>query len=164
MVSLEQNYSHPKNFFSACHFLIGFPKCDRLHGHNYQVIVSLNFVQGDLESPLDFRIVNTAIRNELQQMNQKILIPKNSPEIQIKSILNGDNWEIYVKEEKTYSFPKQDVVLLEGIEQSTSESLANYLHNKISIWLRKNYPNVVKILDVCVCESLGNQAKFSAPV
>jgi len=63
-----------------------------------------------------------------------------------------------------YSFPKQDVLILDGIEQTTAESLAFYLHKKISSWLQKNSPDLISILDIIITENFGNQAKYSAPV
>lgn len=163
MPSLELIFSHPKNFFSASHFLIGFSKCDRLHGHNYRVKVRLQYTQVDLASSIDFRTVNAAIQHEMQLLNQKILLPEESPKLQIVSTLKDKNWHIFVAD-KEYSFPKEDVRILKGIVQTTTENLAYYLHRKFSSWLQQNYPNVVTILDITVVENRGNQAKYSAPI
>ncbi len=163
MPSLELIFSHPKNSFSASHFLIGFSKCDRLHGHNYRVKVRLQYTHVDLASSIDFRSVNAAIQHEMQLLNQKILLPKDSPKLQIKSTLKGKNWQIYVAD-KEYSFPKEDVRILDGIVQTTAENLAYYFHNKLGLWLQQNYPNMVTILDVTIVENRGNQAKFSASI
>ncbi len=163
MPSLELTFSHPKNYFSASHFLIGFSKCDRLHGHNYRVKVRLQYKQVDLASSIDFRTVNAAIQHELQRLNQKILLPKDSPELQIASTLNDKNWKILVAD-KEYSFPKEDVRILGGITQTTAENLAYYFHRKLGSWLQQNYPNMVTILDVTIVENRGNQAKYSAPI
>ncbi|MFX0206100.1 MAG: 6-pyruvoyl tetrahydropterin synthase family protein, partial [Candidatus Hodarchaeota archaeon] len=78
MPILEQNFSHVKNSFSACHFLVGFEKCERLHGHNYTVTINLRYSDDDLSSAIDFRLVNAAIQRELKQLNQKILLPEDS--------------------------------------------------------------------------------------
>ncbi|MFX1545523.1 MAG: 6-pyruvoyl tetrahydropterin synthase family protein [Promethearchaeota archaeon] len=162
MPLLEQIFSQINNFFSASHFLFGFDKCDRLHGHNYSVSVNFKYNSGDMTSPIDFRIVNNAIKNELELLNQKILLPKNSQKIVISSLPNDKNWQILVNDSKTYSFPKNDVIILDGIEQITTESLAYYLHLKLSSWLRQNYPNLIITLAILITESPGNHAKFSA--
>jgi len=161
MPSLEQNYSHPRNSFSACHFLIGFDKCERLHGHNYTVIANLKYSEENLTSTIDFRIINTAIKQELSQLNQKILLPNDSSKIHIQSSKKGKNWEIVVNGKKNYSFPKRDTVILDGIRQTTVESLAFYLHQKLSSWLQKYYPGIINALDITVAENLGNQVKYS---
>jgi 6-pyruvoyltetrahydropterin/6-carboxytetrahydropterin synthase len=159
--SLEQNFSQTKNSFSACHFLVGFEKCERLHGHNYAVTVSLKYSNDDLSSTIDFRLVNTAIQQELKQLNQKILLPEDSSKIRISSSLEGKNWNIIVNNDKTYSFPKQDTIILGGIKQTTSESLAFYLHQKLCAWLQKDHPDLISTLDITIAENLGNQAKYS---
>ena len=105
MPPFEQHFSHAKNSFSACHFLIGFDKCERLHGHDYKVAINLKYSQEEPTSTLDFRLVNSVIRHELNQLNQKILLPNESPNIQIHSSAEGKNWEIIVNDRKTYSFP-----------------------------------------------------------
>ncbi|UCE14184.1 MAG: 6-carboxytetrahydropterin synthase [Candidatus Heimdallarchaeota archaeon] len=164
MPSLEQIISHPKNSFSASHFLIKFGKCDRLHGHNYHVTVQLQYDQIDLSIPIDFRKLNNAIQQEIQLLDQKILLPQHSPEIQILSTLKGKNWGVSV-DNKYYSFPKQDVLLMDGVEQITTENLAIYLHQKLGNWFRREgFSRLVKSLEVLVTENLGNQSKFSAPI
>lgn len=163
MPTLEQVFSQAKNSFSASHILIGFDKCDRLHGHNYSVTVHLKYNQIAPKSLIDFRIVNTAIKHELQILNQKILLPEKSSHIQIESTLKGKNWQVVV-DNKKYSFPKQDVIILEGIEQTTTENIAFYLHQRLNAWLRQNYPNLVKTLEIKIAENLGNKAKYSSPI
>lgn len=161
MPSLEQNFSHVKNSFSACHFLVGFKKCERLHGHNYAVTVNFRYVNDDLSSAIDFRLVNAAIQHELKQLNQKILLPEDSKNIKIHSSFKGKNWNITVDNAKTYSFPKQDTIILEGIKQTTTESLAFYLHQKLCAWLQKDHSDIISTLDITIAENLGNQAKYS---
>ncbi len=77
--------------------------------------------------------------------------------------MEGKNWQVIV-DNKKYSFPKQDVLILNEIEQTTTENLAFYLHQKLRTWLKQNHPNLVSILDVDIAENLGNQAKYSAHV
>lgn len=157
---LEQTYSSNKNFFSACHFLVGFDKCDRLHGHNYHVTVNLKYNHVESGSAIDFRVINEEIQDELKLLNQKILIPGDSPNIQIFSSLEDRNWNINVKGKK-YSFPKQDVIILKDIDQTTCENIAYYLHQRIGKWLKMNYPNLVSILKIKISENLGNHAIYS---
>ena len=160
MPLFEQTYSSNKNYFSASHFLLGFDKCDRLHGHNYHVTVKLEYNQVDSGSTLDFRVINKEIQNELKFLDQKILIPGDSPKIQIFSGLEDRNWNIIV-ERKNYSFPKQDVLILKDIDQTTCEKIAYYLHQRIEAWFQTNYPNTISSLKVKISESLGTHAIYS---
>ena len=164
MPKLEQVFSKAKNTFSACHFLIGFDKCERLHGHNYSVIVKIKYSHEDLTSTLDFRVVNAVIKQELQLLDQKILLPKKSSKIKIQSSRKGMNWEIIVNNEKTYSFPKKDTLILDGVKKTTAESLAFYLHHRFSSRFRKNHSDLITSLDITVVENLGNRVKYSGPV
>ena len=157
---LTQLFSHPKNSFSASHFLIGYGKCDRLHGHNYVIRVQLQYSKKHSTDPIDFREINQRIRTETLLLNQKILVPKNSSAIQINSELNGRNWRIMVNE-KMYSFPKRDVAILEGIDLTTAENLARYIHSKINIWLKQQFPSKIATMTVKVEENLGNEASYS---
>ena len=163
MSPLIQIFSHPRNFFSASHFLINFSQCERLHGHNYQVKVLIQYQKINFNFPIDYRILNEAIQNELRLLNQKIILPKQSDRIKIGTSKSGENWDIYVGN-KYYSFPQKDVVFLEGIEQTTSENIAFYLHKRLGSWLNSNFPNMVEILEISILENIGNQAKYSAPI
>ncbi len=164
MTTLEQSFSQAKNSFSACHFLVGFDKCERLHGHNYSVTVKIRYADIDLTSTIDFRTVNNAIKQELQLLDQKILLPENSSKIKIHSSSEGKNWLVHVNDIKTYSFPKQDAQILTGIKQTTTESLAFYLHQKFSSWFHKHHSDLISTLDITVAENLGNQVTYSGPV
>ncbi|MFW9856770.1 MAG: 6-pyruvoyl tetrahydropterin synthase family protein [Candidatus Thorarchaeota archaeon] len=157
---LTQNFSHPRNSFTASHFLIGYGKCDRLHGHNYAVQVQLQYHNTFQSDPIDFRVINERIGTELRQLNQKILIPKESSAVQISSTKNGKNWHVSVNE-KMYSFPKQDVVILEGIDLTTAENLAQYIFLKLSKWFGQYFPQKIANIRVNVEENLGNQASYS---
>ncbi|MFX0088181.1 MAG: hypothetical protein ACFFAU_21180, partial [Candidatus Hodarchaeota archaeon] len=76
------------------------------------------------------------------------------------SSLEDRNWNINVKGKK-YSFPKQDVIILKDIDQTTCENIAYYLHQRIGKWLKMNYPNLVSILKIKISENLGNHAIYS---
>ncbi|MHA1974911.1 MAG: 6-pyruvoyl trahydropterin synthase family protein [Candidatus Hodarchaeales archaeon] len=157
MVSYSQIVAHPRNYFSACHFLPGFGKCERIHGHNYKVSLELDYKKGS--KTLDFGVINKYIYEEMQKLNQKILVPLDSSEITLRSVLGDKNWEISVKGKK-YSFPKSNVLLLERIKDTTSESLAFYLHNRLSNKLLNYHPNMVKNMSVIIEENIGNKAIF----
>lgn len=159
-MSLTQIFSHPKNGFSACHFLFGYGKCDRLHGHNYTVKVDISYNDQHAIEPIDFRVVNKGIQKELGLLDQKILVPKNSPVVQITSVLNDQNWQITVGKKK-YSFPKQDVVILEGIDLTTAENLARYLYFRLRDWLEQHFLGKISTMRVKVEENLGNEASYS---
>ncbi|MFX0172110.1 MAG: 6-pyruvoyl tetrahydropterin synthase family protein [Candidatus Hodarchaeota archaeon] len=163
MPSLKQIFSHPRNSFSASHFLIGYGKCDRLHGHNYSVKVQIEYNQSESQSTIDFREINSVIQELIGILHHKILIPQDSQEIKISSSLDGRNWLVGVRE-KTYSFPKKDVLILEGIQEATAESIAIYMNKKLVFWIEKNCPDSVCSLEVSIVENLGNEVNFAVKI
>ncbi|MHA2073115.1 MAG: 6-pyruvoyl trahydropterin synthase family protein [Candidatus Hodarchaeales archaeon] len=163
MPSIEQRYSSTRFSFSACHFLVGFAKCERLHGHNYNIVLDVKYGMIDSKSILDFRVINNLVQQEVKRLDKKILIPEKSPEIRFLSDLEDRNWKISVKE-KIYSFPKQDVQIMSNINTTTCEEIAYYLHQRISKWLKKNFPNLISFLKVKISENLGNKAIYSSTI
>jgi len=158
MSSLQLIFSHPQNSFSASHFILGFGKCERLHGHNYLVEVHIEYKED--VPPVNFSDINLLIRSKLKVLDQKILLAGSNSEVIIESALDIANW-IVKTGEKSYSFPKKDVAILEGISAITSENLAKYLHLEISRTLNEMHPDTFKWLKIIIEENYGNKALFS---
>ncbi len=163
MPSIEQVYCSTRNSFSASHFLVGFAKCERLHGHNYDIILNIQYHKAESKSILDFKVINNLIQQEVKKLNQKILIPGKSTEIKFISDMKDKNWKIFVKE-KQYSFPKQDVEIIPDIDITTCEKLAYYFHQRIGNWLQNNFPDLISVLKVRISENHGNQAMYSSDI
>ncbi|WP_455143115.1 6-pyruvoyl trahydropterin synthase family protein [Candidatus Hodarchaeum mangrovi] len=158
MSSLQLVFSHPQNSFCASHFLLGFGKCERLHGHNYIVEVRLEYKKN--VPAVNFSEINLLIRSKVKVLDQKILLAGSNFEVLIESALNISNW-IVTTGEKRYSFPKKDVIILEGFSAITSENLAKYLHLEISKAINEMYPNTFKWLKIIIEENYGNKVLFS---
>jgi len=141
--------------------LPGFGKCERIHGHNYKITLELIYKKGS--TTLDFGIINKYIYEEIQKLDQKILIPTSNSEMSFKSVLDDKNWELSFKGKK-YSFPKSNVLLLEGIKDTTSESLASYIHSRLAKKLKSYHPETVEIMSVIIEENVGNKAIFKAAI
>jgi hypothetical protein len=75
-------------------------------------------------------------------------------------VSNGKNWQVMVNE-KMYSFPKQDVVILEGINMTTAENLAWYIHSRLILVLKHQFRGNISKITVKVEENLGNEASYS---
>ena len=128
MPILEQIYSRPTNYFSISHFLVGFDKCDRLHGHNYGLKIRVTYNSDDPVYTADFRIINKWIKEIIARLDHNILLPGGSNHIVIESVMDHQNWQVTIKEKK-YSFPKKDVIILKDFDQITAENLSIYIHN-----------------------------------
>jgi 6-pyruvoyl tetrahydropterin synthase/QueD family protein len=118
--------------FSAAHFITFGGKCERLHGHNYGVLVE---VEGELNSDsivLDFTILKHLAREICQRLNHRFLLPLYNPYLELTA--SPDTWEIRFQE-KHYLFPRSDVIEL-PIDNSSAERLAEYICDELYRVLR----------------------------
>ena len=117
--------------FSAAHFITFGGKCERLHGHNYGVLVELVGELGEDRVVFDFTILKRLTREICQRLNHRFLLPMLNPHLQL--ISSSDEWEIRFQQRR-YVFPRQDVVEL-PIDNSTAERLAEYICGELRIML-----------------------------
>lgn len=112
--------------FSCSHFTIfSREHAERLHGHNYQVRVSIQVAATDsnLGLAFDFNLVKPMIRKTCDAMDERILIPEKSPYLKI----NKEGTQIRVQfAEKRYEFPLEDTICL-PLVNVTTEELARYV-------------------------------------
>lgn len=109
--------------FSSAHFITYGGKCERLHGHNYGVLVE---VEGTLNADklvFDFTVLKQLTREICHELNHHFLLPMHNPHLQLSEL--PDAWEVHFGE-KRYVFPRGDVVEL-PIDNSTAERLAEYI-------------------------------------
>ena len=141
--------------FSSTHFTI-FSKteAERLHGHNYQVRVSVevNALNKDLGMPFDFNIIKPKIQHICNDLDEFILIPEKSPFLKIES--NQDQ-VLMGFHDKAYSFPKSDVRLL-PIVNITVEELARLFFGK----LKTECPIEVSKLQITIEETRGQSVTY----
>ena len=164
MPIIEHFYSRPNNYFSASHFLIGFSKCDRLHGHDYSVTLKIRYHTAVDDQFFDFRTINSVIDQVIKKLDHKVLLPGNSSKFNIQSSSNGKNWDIFINEKK-YSFPKENVEILKDHTQTTCENIAEYLHSQITKKI-KILSEDVKISEMIVVlsETIGNEVSFTSKI
>ncbi len=109
--------------FSAAHFITFGGKCERLHGHNYGVLVEIEGGLGKDKLVLDFTVLKQLTRDICRRLNHHFLLPLHNPHLQISS--SPEEWEIRFQN-KRYVFPREDVIEL-PIDNSTAERLAEYI-------------------------------------
>jgi 6-pyruvoyltetrahydropterin/6-carboxytetrahydropterin synthase len=140
----------PKLNFSSSHFIVDHDKCERLHGHNYQVKIELVGKLGENFMVIDFKEAKDKINILCDSLDHRILLPGDSQSLQIQE----KDEQIEVRgSEKFYSFPKGDCVIL-PIPATTAEELAVYLFNQ----LKKDLPQLDRVY---VAESEGSTAFYS---
>ena len=93
--------------FSSTHFTIfSEDRAEKLHGHNYQVAVNIKFndVNEDTGISVEFSEIKDEIQKLCDALDEKILIPSDSPYLNIGEV--DQNVEVKYAE-KFYSFPKR---------------------------------------------------------
>ena len=113
--------------FSSAHFITFGGKCERLHGHNYGVLVELEGTLGEDKLVFDFTILKQITRVICRSLNHRFLLPMHNPHLQLRE--QDDAWEIQFGS-KRYVFPREDVIEL-PIDNSTAERLAEYICQEI---------------------------------
>lgn len=113
--------------FSSAHFITFGGKCERLHGHNYGVLVELEGTLGEDKLVFDFTILKQITREICRSLNHRFLLPLHNPHLQLSE--QESNWEIRFGA-KRYVFPREDVIAL-PIDNSTAERLAEYICQRL---------------------------------
>jgi 6-pyruvoyltetrahydropterin/6-carboxytetrahydropterin synthase len=144
--------------FSAAHFLIfDDSHAERLHGHNYRVTVDVKVHWqefADAGYGVDFGILKTKIKAQLDQWDECVLLPAKHKDIKIQ--VTEESLDLRFRE-RHYVFPKNEVVLLPLINTSV-ELLSGLLCQ--NIWLELNNLGISG-LTVQVEETCGQSAKSS---
>src|SRR5689334_5938036 len=113
--------------FSSAHFITYGGKCERLHGHNYGVLVEVEGELGEDKLVFDFTILKRLTKEICQRLDHRFLLPLHNPHLQLSEV--GENWEIRFRE-KVYVFPHTDVAEL-PIDNSTAERLSEYISDEL---------------------------------
>ena len=114
--------------FSACHLIPGHPKCGRLHGHTYTVNLKINGEPDASGMVLDFGKVKSALNKILEELDHKIIIPKDQDTFKI--ILNEEENNTRIEiEEKFYIFPNEDLFFME-VPVPTAEHMSDWILNR----------------------------------
>jgi 6-pyruvoyl tetrahydropterin synthase/QueD family protein len=129
--------------FSSAHFITFGGKCERLHGHNYNVLVEIEGTLNEDKLVFDFTILKQLTREVCHKLNHRFLLPVHNPHLQLNELPN--EWEIRFGE-KRYIFPQADVVEL-PIDNSTAERLAEYicgeLHSALAAYNTSNLHTIM---------------------
>lgn len=108
--------------FSSAHFTLFADSMERLHGHNYRVLLTVKARRLQHGLLLDFAVVKQEARRLCAELDEACLIPAASPEVTIQK----SDHEIEIRcRGKRYVFPAEDCRLL-PVENLSCECLATY--------------------------------------
>ncbi len=156
--------------FSAAHMTVfADGSKERLHGHNFQLVLSLWVRSIATREMCDFGIIKRVVRELCAELNERTLVALNNPHLQVTVESNdGDTAagrELVRLTHATgeYLLPRTDVVLL-PLENATTEQLACWLHGELCRRLRNRLPPVVESLEVGVLETPGQGGFYEGPL
>jgi 6-pyruvoyltetrahydropterin/6-carboxytetrahydropterin synthase len=114
--------------FGASHFITMGGKCERLHGHNYDVAASVEGALGADSYVFDFVELKHTLRDICDVLDHRFLLPLNNPHLQLQQCDN--HWEINFGDRR-YVFPGRDVQPL-PVDNVTAERLAEYIWGELA--------------------------------
>ena len=158
--------------FNAAHFVAFDGYRERLHGHNYQVGVTLlgNHTIGQDGYVIDFGCIKQATKLVCKRLNEHFICPVYSNVLEISettttgSSNNAPDMEqvqIKCQDGSLFSFPKQDCAML-PLVHATTEELAIYLYAEILSELQADYlvKRNMHTMEITVAEAPGQEATF----
>lgn len=142
--------------FSAAHFItIAGHQCERLHGHNYRVGVSVRgTVDRETGFVVDFAAIKRAVKPLIDAVDHRVLLAGRNAKLTVQE--QGDRLEVSYRGRGWFTFPRGDVVIL-PVSDTTAELLAEYFAGELRGAL-DGAGAVLTELVVDVEESVGQSA------
>lgn len=120
--------------FSASHFtILGPDTAEGLHGHNFYVKAHCQGPALDSNALLlDIAAFKSALRKVCAHLDNRVLLPAESPHVRITSHEDSGAAEVQVQyNAERYSFPKKSVLEL-PLPNISVEALATYIWKELS--------------------------------
>jgi 6-pyruvoyltetrahydropterin/6-carboxytetrahydropterin synthase len=108
--------------FSSAHFTVLEHGVERLHGHNYRVVLTLKSARLRGGMLLDFGFLKLEARRLCAELDETLLLPAECPDLTVET--RGGELEVHCRN-KRYVLPAEDCRLL-PIPNVTCECLAEY--------------------------------------
>ena len=144
--------------FASAHFLIfADGRREPLHGHNYQVSLTL---EGELDRAgivLDFIALKPLVKQVCDGLDHRTLVQAKSPVITVRE--RAPEVEIGYKKQRII-LPRRDVILL-PLQNTSTELLAEYIGQRIRRKVRRQFPGAeIRFMQVGVEETRGQRGFF----
>ncbi|WP_455645791.1 6-pyruvoyl trahydropterin synthase family protein [Methanosphaera sp.] len=148
---------HTNLRFSAAHMVIGHESCGKIHGHSYIVDVEISGEKsGQFGFVIDFKILKGITRKICKELDHRVLIPVNSPDLEI-TYEDDKTVEFKVLGDLEYKLPRSDVVLL-PVVATTAECLSEYITEAIVDELEDT--TTLEYIELQVNEGIGQGASY----
>lgn len=138
--------------FSAAHFItFAGDICERIHGHNYGVRVTVEGPLDENRYVVDFIALRDAVLAETQQLDHHVILPRHHAEISVSS----DDKEMTVRfRDRRWVFPNEDCVIL-PVVNTTAEEIARVIAERVCERTRKAFGSALTTIEVGVDENCG---------
>lgn len=149
--------------FSAAHF-ITFNRtiCERLHGHNWRLDVSVTGGLDENYYVFDFIAMRDACLKIVSELDHKVLLPDRHNSIDVST--SDDGREVTATfQDRRWVFPVEDCAIL-PVENTTAELIAMLIGRRLLTDLNLQSTGTVKSLKVSVEENFGQWATVTTPI
>ncbi len=138
--------------FSAAHFItVAGDICERIHGHNYGVRVSVEGPLDENRYVVDFIALRDAMLQLTQHLDHHVLLPTQHTMIHVAQEGN----EVIARfREKRWVFPAEDCILMPVIN-TTAEEIARVLAEQIIEMTNAKFGSALNWIEVAVDENHG---------
>lgn len=149
--------------FSAAHFItFNGDICERLHGHNWRVDVSVDGRLDENGYVFDFIALRDQCMALVQRLDHKVLLPQSHP--MIKVVKSEDGREVTTTfEDRRWVFPVEDCEIM-PLENTTAELIADWFAQQLTKSLKLADVPTVQSLRVSIEENFGQWATVEISV
>lgn len=141
--------------FAAAHFATFSGECEPLHGHSYEVALT---VEGTLTADawaFDFVELKSLLRGLCDELDHRFLLQRESAVLVIEE--TETNWKVRTPAGTGYVLPHADVVPL-PLDNTTAERLAEWLSARVEEALLERGAANLSTIEVEVWEGPGQRA------
>ncbi|MGH7966333.1 MAG: 6-pyruvoyl trahydropterin synthase family protein [Candidatus Binatia bacterium] len=141
--------------FTAGHFIAFRGFREPLHGHTYQVQVTVSGPLGPDGYVVDFLVLKKIAEEECAQLHFRTLLPQQSDCLTIEE--GSEEVMVRCEDGTRFVFPRQDVHFL-PIVHTSSEEIARYLISRLRERLSEARGNSIQTIEVQIEDIPGQVA------
>jgi 6-pyruvoyltetrahydropterin/6-carboxytetrahydropterin synthase len=138
--------------FAAAHFItFAGDICERIHGHNYGVRVTVEGPLDENQYVVDFIALRDAVIEITGQLDHHVLLPSNHREI----LVSHDEKETTARfRDRRWVFPNEDCVML-PVVNTTAEEIARVIAERLHQRTAEKFASGISWVEVAVDENHG---------
>mgnify|MGYP002403159396 CR=1 FL=1 len=146
--------------FAAAHFItFAGDICERIHGHNYGVRVTVEGPLDENRYVIDFIALRDAVLRITSELDHHVLLPEHHQEI----LISRDERETTARfRDRRWVFPNEDCVML-PVVNTTAEEIARVIAERLRDAISEKTPAGIAWIEVGVDENHGQWGIYRLP-